>query len=144
MPTTADGAPLDRKIFNLEVWLIEIAELDFLNVGESDALILRHLVDVVVVPRDVVRVAWEDQDHIHVFLGGVTWKVDLSVWLQVVSKTIAIVDSHLAMLPLLGHTSRKTKLGKEKAQNESLSPKIEPKLLNLETDLKKMVRGLSS
>ena len=57
MPTTADGATLDRKSFNLEVWLIEIAELDFLNVGESDALILRHLVDVVVVPRDVVRVA---------------------------------------------------------------------------------------
>ena len=57
MPTTADGTQLDRKIFNLEVWLIEIAELDFLNVGESDALILRHLVDVVVVPRHVVRVA---------------------------------------------------------------------------------------
>ena len=142
MPTTADGTQLDRKIFNLEVWLIEIAELDFLNVGESDALILRHLVDVVVVPRHVVRVAWEDQDHIHVFLGGVTWKVDLSVWLQVVSKTIAMTFGQWSSRHATSTWSHKSK--NPKAQNESLSPKIEPKLLNLETDLKKMGRGLSS
>ena len=52
--------------------LIKNAEFNLLDVRESNALILCHFVDVVVVSRDVVSVSRQDQYHVHVILGWVT------------------------------------------------------------------------